>query len=86
MEPTITELNKTVTLTKEITVEGKKLTEVTLEKVILRPVMKRIVFMTKELNRVIIYDGETEFEAHKDDSEEVLTAKLLAVINSTYGA
>jgi hypothetical protein len=86
MEPTIIELNKTVALTKEITVEGKKLTEVNLEKIIIRPVIKRIVFITKELNRIIVYDGEVDFEAHKDDSEEVLTAKLLEVIDSTYGA
>lgn len=86
MEPTITDLNKKITLTKAITVNGVELTEITLEKMILRPVMKRIVFMVDELNRVIIYDGETEFEAHKDDSESDLTTKLLAVIDSTYGA
>lgn len=86
MEPTIKDLNKKVTLTKAITVNGVELTEITLEKMILRPVVKRIVFLTKELNRVIVYDGETEFEAHKNDSEADLTAALLVKINSTYGA
>ena len=86
MEPTITELNKKVELTNKINVNGKDITEVTLKKMIIRPIMKRIVFMVDELNRVIIYDGETEFEAHKDDSESDLTTKLLAVIDSTYGA
>lgn len=86
MEPTITDLNKKVTLTKTITVNGVELTEITLEKMILRPVMKRIVFLTKELGRVIIYDGETEFEAHKNDSEADLTTALLAKVDSTYGA
>jgi len=84
MEPTITDLNKKVTLTAPITVNGKQITEITLEKLILRPVMKRIVFLTSELNRVIIYDGEADFEAHKADSEEVLTAKLLEKIAAEY--
>ena len=84
MEPTITELNKKVELTNKITVNGKEITEVTLKKMILRPIMKRIVFMTEELDRVIIYDGEVEFEAHKDDSEEILIEALKNKIDSEY--
>ena len=84
MEPTITELNKKVELTNSITVNGKEITEVTLKKMILRPIMKRIVFMTEELDRVIIYDGEVEFEAHKDDSEEILIEALKNKIDSEY--
>jgi predicted amino acid racemase len=80
MEPTITELNKKVTLTNAITVNGKELTEITLKKMILRPVMKRIVFVTEELDRVIVYEGEVAYEAHKADSEATLTAALLAKI------
>lgn len=86
MEPTIIELNKVVALTNAITINGVEITEVTLEKMIIRPVLKRIVFMTKELNRVIVYNGEVDFEAHKDDSEEELTEALLAVIDSAHGA
>jgi len=84
MEPTITDLNKKVTLTSPITYNGVEITEITLEKVILRPIMKRIVFVTKELNRVVVYDGETEFEAHKNDSEADLTTALLAKIAAEY--
>lgn len=84
MEPTTTELNKKVVLTTPITFNGKQITEITLEKVILRPIMKRIVFVTKELNRVIVYEGETEFEAHKNDSEADLTTALLAKIATEY--
>lgn len=82
MEPIITELNKKVTLTKAITVNGKQLTEVTLKKMILRPILKRILFMTEELERVLVYEGESEYEAHKNDSEAVLTAALLAKIDA----
>lgn len=81
MEPTITELNKKVELTNIITVNGTEITEVTLKKMILRPIMKRIVFLTEEFDRVIVYDGEAEFEAHKDDSEETLIEALLAKID-----
>lgn len=80
MEPTITDLNKKITLTKAITVNGQAITEITLKKMILRPIMKRIVFMTEELDRVIVYDGEVDYEAHKADSEATLTAALLAKI------
>lgn len=84
MEPTITNLDKAITLIKAITINGKETTEITLEKMILRPVMKRIVFITKELDRVIAYDGEEDFEAHKNDAEEVLIAQLLKVIDDKY--
>ena len=69
-------------LTKPKTVNGVELTEVTLKKLILRPIMKRIVFMTEELDRVIVYDGEVEFEAHKADSEETLIEALLVKIDT----
>lgn len=82
MEPTIIELNKKVELTNSITVNGKEITEVTLKKIILRPIMKRIVFMTEELDRVIVYEGETDYEAHKADSEETLIEALLAKIDT----
>lgn len=84
MEPTILELNKKLTLTAPITINGKQLTEVTLEKLIKRPVMKRIVFLITELNRVMVWGGDTDYEAHKDDSEETLTAKLLEKIAAEY--
>lgn len=84
MEPTITDLNKKVALTSPITVNGVEMSEITLEKMIIRPVMKRIVFLTKELGRVIVFDGETEFEAHKNDSEADLTTALLAKIAAEY--
>jgi len=82
MEPTIIELNKKIELTNPKTVNGTEITEVTLKKMILRPIMKRIVFLTEELDRVIVYDGEAEFEAHKDDSEETLIEALLAKIDT----
>lgn len=82
MEPTIIELNKKVELTNTITFNGKEITEITLKKMILRPIMKRIVFMTTELDRVIVYEGDVEYEAHKDDSEETLIEALLAKIDT----
>jgi hypothetical protein len=36
--------------------------------------------MTEELDRVIVYEGEVAYEAHKADSEATLTAALLAKI------
>ncbi len=82
MEPTIIELNKKVELTNAISVNGKEITEVTLRKMILRPIMKRIVFMTEELDRVIVYEGDVEYEAHKADSEETLIEALLVKIDT----
>ena len=84
MEPTITELNVTKTLLAPISVNGKTITAVTVKKLILRPVLKRIVAITEELDRVIIYDGETLFEAHKADSETALLTAMLTVIDTEH--
>jgi hypothetical protein len=86
MEPTIKDLNVVKTLTNAITVGGKTITEVNVKKMILRPILKRIVFMTEELDRVIVYEGEADFEAHKADSDETLMTALLAKINADYQA
>lgn len=86
MEPTIKDLNVVKTLKNAITVGGKTITEVNVKKMILRPVLKRIVFMVEELDRVIVYEGETDFEAHKADSDETLMTALLAKIDSDYKA
>ena len=83
MEPTIIDLNITKTLTNPIIKDGITISEIHLNKLILRPVLKRIVFITDKLDRVIVYEGETDFEAHKGDSQEALITKLLEVIDTT---
>ena len=65
MEPIITELNEKITLLNTINFNGKEMTEITLKKMILRPIMKRIVFMTDEIERIIVFEGESDFESHK---------------------
>lgn len=84
MEPIITELNEKVTLTNTITVNNNKISEITLKKIILRPIMKRIVLMTDEIERIIVFEGESDFESHKNDSKEVLIEALKNKINSEY--
>ncbi len=84
MEPTIKELNVTKTLLNPITVNGKEVTEVTINKLILRPVIKRIVFLTEEFNRTIVFDGEVEFEAHKGDSDDTLISAFLTKIDTDF--
>jgi hypothetical protein len=84
MEPTIKDLNVKKTLLNTATANGKDVTEVNINKLILRPIMKRIVFMTEEFDRVIVYEGDTDFEAHKGDSDETLTTALLAKIDAEH--
>jgi hypothetical protein len=84
MEPIITPLDITKTLLHPIIVNGETLTEVHLTKLILRPVLKRIVFTTNQLDRTIVYEGETEYNAHKDDSQNTLIDALLVKIDTTY--
>lgn len=79
--PKITELNQSIILLNPITINGSELKEITLKQIVVRPVMKRIVFMTTELDRVIVYDGEADYEAHKDDSNEFLIEALLVKID-----
>lgn len=87
MEPIIKELNITKTLSTPITVNDVEITEINISRLILRPVLKKIVFLIEELNkRVILYEGEDLYEAHKDDSDETLIAKLLEVITAEYTA
>lgn len=84
MEPTTIELNITKTLTSPIIVNTKTITNLKLNTLILRPLIKRIVFFTDELHRVIVYEGEVDFEAHKNDSQEDLITALLNKIDTTY--
>lgn len=84
MEPTITELDVKKTLLNAITLNEKQITEVNIKKLILRPIMKRIVFITDEFDRVVIYDGAELFEAHKNDSQDDLLAVLLLKIDSDH--
>lgn len=84
MEPIITELNEKITLLNTINFNGKEMTEITLKKIILRPIMKRIVFITDEIERIIVFEGESDFESHKEDSKEVLIEALKNKIDSDY--
>lgn len=63
-KPILIELNEKITIgDKEINITG----------ILNRPVMKRIVVLSKELNRTIIYE-DWQYEAHKDDSiDELIT-------------
>ena len=84
MEPIIKELDLTKTLLHTAVFSEKEFTEVTIKRLAIRPVLKRIVFMTKEFDRVIVYEGETDFEAHKADSDETLITALLAKIDAEF--
>lgn len=84
MEPTITELNEKVTLINTITFNNKEISEITLKKMILRPIMKRIVFLTDEIERIIVFEGESDFESHKNDSKELLIDALKNKVDSDY--
>lgn len=82
MEPLITELDVKKTLLNPITFQGVVLSEISIKRLIVRPVMKRIVVITTEMDRVIVYDGEELFEAHKGDSQEAILDAMLAKIDS----
>lgn len=84
MEPTIIDLNIIKALLKPVYINGDIVTEVHVKTLILRPFLKKIVFLTQEFNRVVIYDGEELFEAHKNDVQEVLENVLLEVIEAKY--
>lgn len=84
MGPTITDLNENLALLNTATFNGQDYTGVTLTKLILRPVMERIVFLTNEFDRVIVYEGATEYGAHSADTTSVLTTALLSKIDTLY--
>ena len=84
MGPIITEIKEKKTLTSPKTVNGVELTEVTINHLVIRPVYKKIIFLTEEFNRVVVYEGDTDFGNHENDSIQDLTAALLAKINSDF--
>ena len=84
MELTIIDLNITKTLLNPINVFGESFSAVTINTLILRPYLKRIVFTTSELDNIIVYDGEELFELHKDDSNDTLINILLEKIDNKY--
>ena len=86
MAAIITNLNVAKTLLNPITVNGQTITEVQVNELVIRPVLKRIVFNVSEINRVVVYEGDTDFEAHKNDSQEALLAALLTKIDNDYKA
>ena len=84
MEPTITDLNVTKTLLNTATFGDKDHTTVTIKKLILRPILKRIVFVTEEFQRIIIFEGDADYNVHQADSTDILIAELLTKIDSLY--
>ena len=86
MEPIITTLNLKKILLNKIIFEGSEFTEINITRLVIRPVMKRIVFFTEEIEKIIIYEGDIEFDAHKDDSQETLIDALLSKIDLLYKA
>ncbi|HWY35517.1 MAG TPA: hypothetical protein VNX68_12800 [Nitrosopumilaceae archaeon] len=84
MEPTITEINLVKSLISTSTFEGNDYNSVTINQLILRPVLKRIVFTTKEFGRVAIFEGETDFNLHVSDSSDVLIQLFLNKIDTLY--
>lgn len=86
MEPIFKDIKAKKTLLNPITFNGQTFTEVNVNKLILRPVLQRIVFIVDELDRVIVYEGATDYTTHKDDSEDTLIAALLTTLDTKYKA
>lgn len=80
----ITELNSKVNLLSAKIVDEIQISEVTIKAITIRPFLKKINLLTEELGPITIYDGEVDFETHKDDSQQVLIAALLEKINSDF--
>lgn len=83
-EPTIVTLGIKPTLTNPLLVGGKTVTDVNIQTLIFRPIIKRIVFNTTEFNRVVLYDGDTEYATHVNDGQEALIRALFANLDATY--
>lgn len=86
MNPTFIEINAISTLLNPKTINAVLVSEVNVEMLILRPYLKKIVFITTELDRIVVYEGDVDFGAHKDDTQGVLIAALLAKIDADYPA
>lgn len=84
MGPIITNINESATLLNTSTFNGIDYTGVTINELIIRPIMERVVFITNEFNIVIIYEGATQFQAHSGDTIQVLTTALLSTIDTLY--
>ena len=84
MEPLVKEINTVKSLIRQITINGKEISQINIQKLIFRPQVQRIVLVNAELGRVIVYQGEEEFEAHKNDSNDSLISDVLKKIDNDY--
>ena len=83
MEPIFKEINETHPLLGTVNHNGQSYTAVTINKLIFRPVLKRVVFVTQEFDRVVVYEGE-EYNSHTGDTNSTLITVLLDKIAATY--
>jgi hypothetical protein len=80
----ITELNSKVNLLSAKIVNEIEISEVTIKAITIRPFLRKINLLTEEFGPITVYDGEIDFETHKDDSNQDLITALLAKINSDF--
>ena len=71
-EPTVVTIGTIQALTNSLLVGGKTVTNVSIQTLIYRPIIQRIVFNTTEFNRVVIYDGQEAYNAHVGDNQAEL--------------
>jgi hypothetical protein len=82
--PIFKDVNSTKALLNSVKINGKEVSEVKVQKIVLRPFVKKIVCILDNAPRVVVYEGEEKYEAHKGDSNDSIMSKMLQVINETY--
>ena len=78
MEPIFKDINETHPLLGSVIHNEQTFTAVTINKLIFRPVLERIVFTTNEFDRVIVYEG-ADYSAHSGDTQSQLIEKLIEI-------
>ena len=59
--PIFKDVNQTISINSK---------EININQIIFRPVLKRIVVISDNTNRTIVYEGEELYNQHKDDTNE----------------
>lgn len=87
-EPILIDVNKTFNLLNPVHIpffpNQPPASTVTIFKLIKRPVMHRIVLITQEFNRFIVYDGESDYNLHVNDTLEQYVQVLLNKVDQEY--
>ena len=73
-------------LGQTLTIDTVDVTEITITKIIKRPVIKRIVSLIEGFDRIIVWEGDIDYPAHITDDNATIAAATVAAFIALHTA